>query len=57
MKRFRVYISQVNQTYIDVSASNSDVAERKAEKQWYKENGPSVMSTAELLEDKCSSKL
>ena len=48
MKTYRVYIDQINQTYIVVRANGKTAAISKAEKQWKKENAPTVMSVAEL---------
>jgi len=41
-KKFRVYISQINQQYYDVDAETVQSAEDKACRLWKKENGPSV---------------
>jgi urocanate hydratase len=40
----RGYIRQVNQTYYDVQANSLSSAMSKAQKEWEKENGPTVMS-------------
>lgn len=46
MKKYRVFISQINQQYYDVEANGETSAIAKAEKAWSKENGPNVMSVA-----------
>lgn len=51
MKTYRVYIRQVNQTYIDVKARTIEGAEGKACREWLKQNGPSVMSVVEFEEE------
>jgi hypothetical protein len=50
-KKYRVYFNQINQTYIDIDASNPEEARIKAEKEWIKENPPDVMGLPELLEE------
>lgn len=47
-KQYRVYINQINQTFVNVEAKDQTSAIAKALKQWKKENEPSVMSVAVL---------
>lgn len=47
-KKFRVYISQVNQTYVDVEATDKDSAEEAAKREWKREYAhPRIMSIEE----------
>lgn len=46
MKKYRVYISQINQTYYDVVAANRDNAIDRASRMWKMENDPEVMSVS-----------
>ncbi len=47
-RKFRVYLSQVNQTYIEVSADSVEQAHSKAIMKGQRENKPTVMDTYEL---------
>ncbi len=50
---YRVFIEQVNQTYVEVSAKNREEAREKGYRKWRKEDGHSrVMSVAEIGEKK-----
>lgn len=44
---YRVYIHQINQTYLDVTAGNYADAINKALRLWHSLNGPTVMSIEE----------
>ena len=39
MKRWRVYIAQVNQTYVEVKAETEEQAEERAVRKWAREYG------------------
>ena len=48
-KTFRVYINQVNQTYVEVQAKNEDVARERGYAKWRRQEGhSSVMSVIEI---------
>lgn len=40
--KYRVYISQINQQFYDVTAGSVEAAENTACRLWKKENGPHV---------------
>lgn len=48
MKKFRVYIEQVNQTYYDVAADDAMAARTLARRQWLTETRPQITSVEEL---------
>lgn len=44
---YRVWIEQVNQTYLDVVAQNEDEAKEKGYRKWRREDGHSCISYVE----------
>lgn len=50
-KTYRVYVSQVNQTYVDVRAANANEAHEKGYAKWRKEEAHSRVSSVELISD------
>lgn len=45
-KKYRVYIRQINQTYVDVSAASKEEAETKAQAEWKRDYAhPTIMAT------------
>jgi len=50
MNTYRVWIRQINETYIDVKAKDSTDAFLKAKQQWREENGPEVRRVEEIDE-------
>jgi hypothetical protein len=49
-KKFRVYIEQVNQTFVEVIASNSEEAEEIGYRKWRREDAHSrVLSVEEVV--------
>jgi DnaJ-class molecular chaperone len=48
MNKYRVWISQINQTYIDVKAYNSNEAIRKAYRKWHMEVHPDILSIKKI---------
>lgn len=52
MPKYRVYISQVNQTYVEVSAKNEEDAREKGYRKWRKEDAHSnIMSVTEIPQE------
>ena len=52
--KFRVYIEQVNQTYVEVDAKNEESAKIKGYKKWRKEDAHArIMSVAKIEKIKC----
>lgn len=52
MNKYRVYISQVNQTYVEVSAPNEESAREKGYRKWRKEDAHgNIMSVAEIPQE------
>jgi hypothetical protein len=47
-KKYRVYISQVNQTYYDVDSNGITSAKSKACRLWKSENSANVISVKQL---------
>ncbi len=50
-KKFRVYIEQVNQTYVEVSAQNKEEAEEKGYRKWRKEDAHSRIMSVSKIDD------
>jgi len=51
MNKYRVYISQVNQTYVEVSAKNEEDAREKGYRKWRKEYAHSNVMSVEEIDD------
>jgi len=51
MKKYRVWIEQVNQTYVDVEAESIEEAKEKAYRKWRREDGHSRVSWAEEVKE------
>lgn len=50
--KFRVYISQVNQTFVEVEAKNRREAEEKGYRKWRRDEAHSHVSGVEEIETK-----
>lgn len=49
VKNWRVWIAQVNQTYVDVDANDRDEAEIKASRKWRREHASAtILDTVRL---------
>ena len=52
MKTFRVYVGQVNQTYVHVKAADEADAREKGYAKWRREEAHSHVACVELASDK-----
>jgi hypothetical protein len=51
MAKFRVWIEQVNQTWVEVSALDEDEAREKGYRKWRKEDGHSRVTYVERVKE------
>ncbi len=49
--KFRVYIEQVNQTFVEVSAPNEEAAREKGYRKWRKEDAHSRIMSVSKIDD------
>lgn len=51
LEKYIVYISQVNQTFVEVTAKNAEEAREKGEKKWRREYAHAEVMSVEKCDD------